>query len=134
MSNVRPRTSAARVRAYARRRAQAADVRADERRQTRPSSTRPGSRAAAARRTAVSTTQPAPPSPNQLLTIPEAARYLNVPVRWVQDAVGARRIRCTRIGKHVRFTLAHLNELIESGEQPVTATTQRHRGGPRSCL
>jgi excisionase family DNA binding protein len=69
-----------------------------------------------------------------LLTIPEAARYLNVPVRWVQDAVGARRIRCTRIGKHVRFKLDHLQELIEAGEQPVTAQTQRHRGGPRSCL
>jgi excisionase family DNA binding protein len=39
----------------------------------------------------------------QLMTIPEAAYYLNVPVRWVRDAVGQRRIRCTRIGKHVRF-------------------------------
>ncbi|MFO6453365.1 MULTISPECIES: helix-turn-helix domain-containing protein [unclassified Aeromicrobium] len=54
-----------------------------------------------------------------LLTIAEAAAYLNVPARWVSDAVRARKIRCTRIGKHVRFRLADLEELIEAGEQPV---------------
>ena len=56
-----------------------------------------------------------------LLTIQEAADYLNVPARWVADAVRQRRIRCTRIGKHVRFRLEHLEELIASGEQPITA-------------
>lgn len=80
-------------------------------------------------------TRAAPTSlPNRLLTIPEAADYLNVPVRWLQDAVQQRRVRCTRIGKHVRFTADHLRELIEAGEQPVTqpvcavATPARRRG------
>lgn len=54
-----------------------------------------------------------------LLTIAEAAAYLNVPERWVADAVRARRIRCTRIGKHVRFRPTDLEELIDAGEQPV---------------
>ncbi len=58
--------------------------------------------------------------PKHLMTISEAAEYLNVPVRWLQDAVQQRRVRCTRLGKHVRFTSAHLVELIEAGEQPVT--------------
>ncbi|MBD1270814.1 helix-turn-helix domain-containing protein [Aeromicrobium tamlense] len=56
---------------------------------------------------------------DHLLTIAEAAAYLNVPPRWVSDAVRARRIRCTRIGKHVRIRPEHLEELIIAGEQPV---------------
>ena len=56
-----------------------------------------------------------------LFTIDEAAAYLNVPARWVADAVRQRRVRCTRIGKHVRFRLEHLEELIAAGEQPVLA-------------
>jgi excisionase family DNA binding protein len=71
-----------------------------------------------------------PSLPNRLLTIQEAADYLSVPVRWVQDAVQQRRIRCTRIGKHVRFTPEHLAEMIHAGEQPVT--TPSHTGVPRS--
>lgn len=84
--------------------------------------------------------QPRLPSlPNRLLTIQEAADYLNVSVRWVQDAVQQRRIRCTRIGKHVRFTVEHLAELIEAGEQPVSqplhpVNASPRRGGRRSIL
>jgi excisionase family DNA binding protein len=44
-----------------------------------------------------------PPQQRSLLTIDEAATYLNVPARWVADAVRQRRLRCTRIGKHIRF-------------------------------
>ncbi|MBM0124532.1 helix-turn-helix domain-containing protein [Pimelobacter simplex] len=76
-----------------------------------------------------------------LLTIDEAAEYLHVPARWVADAVRQRKVRCTRIGKHVRFRMEHLDELIASGEQPVTATqplsaasTPPRRGSGRSKL
>lgn len=55
-----------------------------------------------------------------LLTVDEAAAYLSVPVRWVADAVRQRKVRCTRIGKHVRFRIEHLEELIAAGEQPVS--------------
>jgi excisionase family DNA binding protein len=76
-----------------------------------------------------------------LLNIDEAAAYLNVPARWVADAVRLRKLRCTRIGKHVRFRLEHLEELIAAGEQPATTPThpltgvaQPRRRGGRSRL
>lgn len=74
-----------------------------------------------------------------LLTVAEAAAYLNVPQRWVSDAVRARKIRCTRIGKHVRFRPADLEELIETGEQPVlehppTVAVLRRASSARSHL
>jgi excisionase family DNA binding protein len=62
-----------------------------------------------------------PPQQRPLLTIDEAATYLNVPARWVADAVRQRKVRCTRIGKHVRFRIEHLDELVTAGEQPVTS-------------
>jgi excisionase family DNA binding protein len=74
---------------------------------------------------------PHPPSHHRpLLTIDEAAECLNVPARWVADAVRQRKIRCTRIGKHVRFRVEHLDELVAAGEQPVTTDVipiQRNR-------
>ena len=58
-----------------------------------------------------------------LLNVDEAAEYLNVPARWIADAVRQRKVRCTRIGKHVRFRVEHLDELIEAGEQSVSIQT-----------
>ena len=58
------------------------------------------------------------------------ATYLNVPARWVADAVRQRKVRCTRIGKHIRFRVEHLDELVAAGEQPVTSDVipiQRNR-------
>lgn len=66
-----------------------------------------------------------------LLSIEEAAAYLNVPTGWVTEAVRERKIRCTRIGKHVRFRPEHLEEIIEAGEQPVTASTQQLASVPK---
>lgn len=73
------------------------------------------------------------PLPN----IDEAAVYLDAPARWVADAVRQRQVRSTSIGKHVRFRIEHLEELIVAGEQPVTTPAQpvalvppaRRRGG-----
>ncbi|WP_344734435.1 helix-turn-helix domain-containing protein [Nocardioides fonticola] len=56
-----------------------------------------------------------------LLTTEEAAAYLSVPARWVADAARTGKLRCTRIGKHVRLRLEHLDELIDAGEQAVTS-------------
>lgn len=60
-----------------------------------------------------------------LLTIAEAAEYLWVPECWVREAVRQRKVRCTRLGKHVRFRVEHLDELVAAGEQPVTAPAVR---------
>jgi hypothetical protein len=32
-----------------------------------------------------------------------------------------RKVRCTRIGKHIRLRVEHLDELVAAGEQPVTS-------------
>lgn len=82
-------------------------------------------------------------SPNRttrnLLTVDEAAAFLNVPARWVSEAVRQRKVRCTRIGKHVRFRPEHLEELVAAGEQPVSspvrgAVSQLGRDRRRSTL
>jgi excisionase family DNA binding protein len=76
-----------------------------------------------------------PPQQRPLLTIDEAATYLNVPARWVADAVRQRKVRCTRIGKHIRFRVEHLDELVAAGEQPVTSdVTPIQRNRARSKL
>ena len=75
---------------------------------------------------------PVPSRP--LLNIDEAAEYLNVPARWIADAVRQRKVRCTRIGKHVRFRNEHLDELINAGEQPITALVPAQRERRRSKL
>jgi excisionase family DNA binding protein len=81
------------------------------------------------------------PEQQHLMNIDEAAAYLNVPARWVADAVRQRKVRCTRIGKHVRFRMKHLEELISAGKQSVTTTphplaivAQPRRRGGRSRL
>lgn len=68
------------------------------------------------------TSRPVQPA---LLTIAEAAEYLHVPERWVREAVRLRKVRCTRLGKHVRFRVEHLDELVAAGEQPVTGPPVR---------
>ena len=67
----------------------------------------------------------APAVTPRLLSMDEAADYLQVSRRWVAAAVRQRRIRCTRIGKHVRFKAEHLEELVQAGEQPVTGPPVR---------
>lgn len=64
------------------------------------------------------TRSPVRATPTHLLSVEEAATYLNVPQRWVADALRQRRIRYSRIGKHIRFRLEHLNEFITACEHP----------------
>ena len=52
------------------------------------------------------------------MTIAEAAAALNVPENWLRKKVSARAVPFTRIGRHVRFTDAHLEQIIRDGEQP----------------
>jgi excisionase family DNA binding protein len=66
---------------------------------------------------------------HRLLNMDEAADYLHVSRRWVAEAVRQRRIRCTRIGKHVLFKVEHLEELIQAGEQPVISPPVRFGAG-----
>jgi excisionase family DNA binding protein len=72
--------------------------------------------------------------PKRLLTTTEVADYLGVTPRWLEDAVRARQVRCTRLGKHVRFTHAHVADFISAREQPVMPVIRPSRGGGRSRL
>jgi excisionase family DNA binding protein len=59
--------------------------------------------------------------PMKLLTMQEVADYLDVPLSWVQDQVRTRKVRCSRIGKHVRFTHDQVVEIVAAGEQRVVS-------------
>jgi excisionase family DNA binding protein len=69
----------------------------------------------------------------RLYSIKEAAEVLNVPFTWLRDKVTARQVPHTRLGRHVRFTEAHLAEIVADGEQPAGAAPvfltgrRRHR-------
>jgi excisionase family DNA binding protein len=70
----------------------------------------------------------------RLYSISEAAEVLNVPVTWLRDKVTARQVPHTRLGRHVRFTEAHLAQIIAEGERrvapeapAVTLTGRRRR-------
>ncbi|PPG83025.1 helix-turn-helix domain-containing protein [Rathayibacter sp. AY1H2] len=48
-----------------------------------------------------------------LLTVPEAAAYLNVGVRFIYRLTSERRIRFTKLGSHVRIARSDLDLYIE---------------------
>lgn len=55
-----------------------------------------------------------------IYTMSEAAHLLRVPEGWLRKKVTAGSVPHTRLGKHVRFTDAHLRQIIAAGEQPAT--------------
>jgi excisionase family DNA binding protein len=55
----------------------------------------------------------------RLYTIAEAAEVLNVPATWLRDKVTAGAVPHTRLGRHVRFTEAHLEEIVAAGERSI---------------
>lgn len=70
----------------------------------------------------------------RLYSITEAAELLNVPRTWLRDKVTAREVPHTRLGRHVRFTEAHLVDIVAAGERrtgpaarPIPSQTGRLR-------
>jgi len=62
----------------------------------------------------------------QLLTVAEAAELLRTSERFPRRLIAERRIRFTRIGRHVRIPESALREFIESGlVEPVTTKKER---------
>jgi excisionase family DNA binding protein len=51
----------------------------------------------------------------QLLTVDEAAVYLNVTPRFVRRLVQERRIAFARLGRHVRLDVRDLDEFVAAG-------------------
>jgi excisionase family DNA binding protein len=58
----------------------------------------------------------------RVYTIAEAAKLLRVPDGWLRKKVTAGLVPHTRLGKHVRFTDEHLDQIIRSGEQSIVVS------------
>lgn len=50
--------------------------------------------------------------PHRLLRPADAAAVLSVRTSWVYEAVRTRRLPCVRVGRHIRFTQAMLDEWV----------------------
>lgn len=68
-----------------------------------------------------------------LMDIAAAAKLLAAPEGWLRGAVTARKAPCTRLGKHVRFSQAHIAAIIAAGEKPAVVPAPS-RGSARSKL
>jgi excisionase family DNA binding protein len=58
-------------------------------------------------------TPPVRPLDGPLLTPHQAAQLLNVKTSWNYEAVRTRRLPCIRIGRHIRFTRAMLEDWLD---------------------
>jgi excisionase family DNA binding protein len=58
---------------------------------------------------------PISPLDGPLLRPEEAAALLSVKTSWVYDAVRMGKLPCLRVGRHIRFTRAMLEEWLTSG-------------------
>lgn len=56
-----------------------------------------------------------------LRDIKAAAEWLGIPAKTLQGYVTARTVPFAKVGKHVRFSQAHLDEIVAAGEQPAVA-------------
>jgi excisionase family DNA binding protein len=66
------------------------------------------------------------PGMDRLLTLEEAADILGTKPRFTRRLVAERRIRFTRLGRHVRIPESALREFVNAGMvEPVTAWAHR---------
>lgn len=77
-----------------------------------------------------------PGSVDRLLTIQQAAAYLNVPARTLGEKARLREVPFTRIFKHIRFTPADIAEIIAKGREGIMAPldSPRHPSSGRGVL
>ncbi|MBF9129691.1 helix-turn-helix domain-containing protein [Plantactinospora sp. S1510] len=80
-----------------------------------------------------STNRPEPftansPSDDLLLYTPaEAAHRLQVRESWLRKKAAARKVPCTFLGKHLRFSPADLAAIIDNAAQPATGRRPRRK-------
>lgn len=71
---------------------------------------------------------PAPPaSAPRLYTPAQAAELLAVRESWLRRKAGQRAIPCTFLGKHLRFSVANLRDIADSGNHTPRAAHHRPR-------
>ncbi len=61
-----------------------------------------------------------------LYTPTDAADLLAVPESWLRRNAGRRKIPCTFIGKHLRFSTADLAAISAAGSQPALQPRRLH--------
>ena len=67
-------------------------------------------------------------TPERLFTVAEAAKLLRTSERFPRRLIAERRIRFTRIGRHVRIPESALSEFIAAGlVEPVISIRRRER-------
>jgi excisionase family DNA binding protein len=59
---------------------------------------------------------------DSLLDVAEAAQRLGVSERWVRRAIAERRLPFVKIGRHVRFDPADLDEYTRRNRVPAAGT------------
>ncbi|WP_368732276.1 helix-turn-helix domain-containing protein [Solihabitans fulvus] len=57
----------------------------------------------------------------------EAATLLTVPESWLRRQAGQRKLPCTFLGRHLRFSDADLQAIITAGARPARTTSRRPR-------
>lgn len=83
----------------------------------------------------VPTKTPANPDKPGLMDVPAAAGWLGVSVSWLEKAVANRKVPHTRIGRNVRFSQTHLDEIVRRNEvAPVYREKKSGRTGARTSL
>lgn len=62
------------------------------------------------------------PAEDRLYDKAELAAWLSVPESWVRDAITARRIPITWVGKHARFSEDDRKAIVAAGKEPAART------------
>lgn len=65
------------------------------------------------------------PAPKVLFTFAEAAEITSLPETWLRKRVTARTIPHRRLGKHVRFAQADLDEVVRQAAEPAATPIRR---------
>ncbi|MFI6098222.1 helix-turn-helix domain-containing protein [Lentzea sp. NPDC051213] len=68
-----------------------------------------------------------PDTPPLLYTPAEAAVLLAVKESWLRRQAGQRRVPCTHLGKHLRFSDADLRVIVESAQRSVRTRSRPPR-------
>jgi excisionase family DNA binding protein len=63
----------------------------------------------------------------RLVDLPTAAADLGVSVSWLEKAVAARAVQCTRVGRRVLFSDDDLDAFIRARRQPAMTGVSRLR-------
>jgi excisionase family DNA binding protein len=69
-----------------------------------------------------------------LLTPGQAAALLQVKESWLRRRAGERRVPCSFVGKHLRFSRADLEAIVAAGARPARSVgrVRPQRGGGRA--